>query len=80
MIRPPPDALIRRLEILENPPPANPITVYSTKLDRMKRGLSKEDAQIADRLEKLKRFEIIKTIPPPPPTGLDEHHLSLSLP
>lgn len=55
MIRPPPDALIRRLEILENPPPANPITVYSTKLDRMKRGLSKEDAQIADRLEKLKR-------------------------
>jgi hypothetical protein len=55
MIRPPPDALIRRLETLENPPPANPIIVYSTKMDRMKRGLSKEDAVIAERLEKLQR-------------------------
>ena len=55
MIRPPPDALIRRLEVLENPPAPNPITVYSTKIDRIKRGLSKEDTEIAERLETLKR-------------------------
>jgi hypothetical protein len=54
MIRPPPDALIRRLESLETPPNP-PITVYSKKMDRLKRGMSKEDAQIAERLEKLQR-------------------------
>ena len=57
MIRPPPDALLRRLESLETPPPPNPITVYSTRLDRLKKGLSREDAEIAERLEKLQGWE-----------------------
>jgi hypothetical protein len=52
MIRPPPDVLLKRLESLEAPN-SNPITVYSTKMDRLKKGLSKEDAAIADRLQKL---------------------------
>ena len=57
--RPPPDALQRRLDLLENPPPANPITVYTTseksrKINQLKRGLSVEDQAIANRLEKLK--------------------------
>lgn len=59
--RPPPDALIRRLESLETPPNP-PITVYSKKMDRLKRGMSKEDAQIADRLEKLQR-QVTKHFP-----------------
>lgn len=52
MNRAPPDALLKRLESLEAPN-SNPITVYSTKMDRLKKGLSKEDAAIADRLQKL---------------------------
>ena len=58
--RPPPDALQRRLDFLEQPPPSNPITVYTTsqkskKMSQLKRGLSQEDQAIADRLEKLKK-------------------------
>ena len=57
--RPPPDALQRRLEFLENPPASNPITVYTTseknrRMSNLKRGLSVEDQAIAERLEKLK--------------------------
>ena len=59
-IRPPPDALQRRLDFLENPPAPNPITVYtasksSKKMTNLKRGLSVEDTAIADRLERLQR-------------------------
>ena len=58
--RPPPDALQRRLDSLENPPPPNPITVYrssksNSKMRNLKRGLSIEDQAIADRLERLQR-------------------------
>ena len=58
--RPPPDALQRRLDFLENPPAQNPITVYKAsaqnkKMSNLKRGLSVEDKAIADRLEKLQR-------------------------
>lgn len=58
--RPPPDALQRRLDFLENPPAPNPITVYKAsaqnkKMSNLKRGLSVEDKAIADRLEKLQR-------------------------
>ena len=55
--RPPPDALQRRLNLLENPPAKNPITVYThnRKMSNLKRGLSVEDKAIADRLEKLQR-------------------------
>ena len=57
--RPPPDALQRRLEFLENPPASNPITVYTTseksrRMSNLKRGLSVEDQAIAERLEKSK--------------------------
>lgn len=48
------DVLLKRLESLETPN-SNPITVYSTKIDRLKRGLSKEDAALAERLLKLQR-------------------------
>jgi len=57
--RAPPDALVKRLSALENPSVPHPITVYTgqndnSRMGRLKRGLSKEDTIIADRLEKLK--------------------------
>jgi hypothetical protein len=59
-VRPPPDALQRRLDFLANTPAPNPITVYTTsksnkKMSNLKRGLSVEDTAIADRLERLQR-------------------------
>jgi len=58
--RAPPDALEKRLSALVNPPPPNPITVYmgenqNSRIGKLKRGLSKEDTVIAERLEKLKK-------------------------
>ena len=59
--RAPPDALEKRLSALAfNPPPPNPITVYmgqsqDSRMGRLKRGLSKEDTAIAERLEQLKK-------------------------
>lgn len=57
---PPPDALEKRLSALENPSVPHPITVYTgqsdhSRMGRLKRGLSKEDTVIAERLEKLKK-------------------------
>ena len=54
--RPAPDALTKRLDALGVP--SNPITVYkeeNTRLSRLKRGLSQEDQQIAERLRKLQK-------------------------
>jgi len=55
---PPPSALERRLEQLENPPASNPVVVYkdSAKVHKLKKGLCTEDQKIADRLEKLTRY------------------------
>ena len=61
-VRAPPDALERRLSALENPLAPHPVTVYTGQTDttsrmgRLKRGLSKEDTVIAERLEKLKKY------------------------
>lgn len=51
----PPALLIKRLESLENPA-KRPITVFrqSSKYSDLKSGLSKEDQEIIERLEKLK--------------------------
>lgn len=53
--RPPPEAFLRRLESLENPA-RPPITVYhhNTRMEELKTGLTAEDREIAERLEKLK--------------------------
>ncbi|XP_050305530.1 abscission/NoCut checkpoint regulator [Anthonomus grandis grandis] len=51
----PPDRFLKRLENLENPA-ARPITVYkhNQKMDALRTGLSEQDRELVDRLEKLK--------------------------
>ncbi|GLH03758.1 Uncharacterized protein GBIM_09612 [Gryllus bimaculatus] len=53
--RSPPDVFLRRLESLENPA-RPPITVYhhDSRMEQLKTGLTAEDREIAERLEKLK--------------------------